>query len=94
MEVVDQKLLTFLIYQQIIQDTLSEAKRYASHELTEKLSSQYLKVIDDLIKCINEKYEKEFFFDRIHHGNEYSFRSIFLAEEEEEEDEKEEEPQN
>lgn len=92
MEVVDQKLLTFLIYQQIIQDTLSEAKRYASHGLTEKLSIQYLKIIDDLIKCINEKHEKEFFFDRIHHGTGFQFRSIFLAEEEEEEDEHE--PQN
>ena len=60
MEVVDQKLLTFLIYQQIIQDTLGEAKRYASHELTKKLSSQYLKVIDDLIQCINEKHKKDF----------------------------------
>ena len=86
MEVVDQKLLTFLIYQQIIQDTLSEAKRYASHGLTEKLSIQYLKIIDDLIQCINEKHEKNFFFDRIHHGTGFQFRSIFLAEEEDKDD--------
>ena len=80
-----------MIYEDIIRDSLINAKRYERYDKTRELSKEYLKVIDELIKCINEKHENDFFFDRIHDGNEYLFRSIFLADEEEEEDMKEEE---
>ena len=50
------------------------------------ISKEYLKVIDELSQCMNEKHEKDFFFDRIRNGNEYLFRSIFLAEEEDDKD--------
>ena len=78
MEVVNHKLITFQIYQQIIQDCLSEAQKYARHQLTKELSNQYLKVIDELIQIINDKHKQDFLLDRIHSGNPYSFRSIYF----------------
>ena len=77
MEVVNHKLITFQIYQQIIQDCLSEAQKYARHQLTKELSNQYLTVIDELIQIINDKHKQDFLLDRIHSGNQYSFRSIY-----------------
>ena len=94
MQTNNDKHTWFMIYEDIIRDSLINAKRYERYDKTRELSKEYLKVIDELIQCINEKHENDFFFDRIHDGNEYLFRSIFLADEEEEEDEKEEEPQN
>ena len=102
MQTNNDKHTWFMIYEDIIRDSLINAKRYERYDKTRELSKEYLKVIDELIQCINEKHEKDFFFDRIRNGNEYLFRSIFLAEEEDDEDrmwevsinDKEEEPQN
>ena len=91
MQTNNDKHTWFMIYEDIIRDSLINAKRYERYDKTRELSKEYLKVIDELIQCINEKHENDFFFDRIHDGNEYLFRSIFLADEEEEEDMKEEE---
>ena len=86
MQTINDKHNWFLIYHDIIQSSLFHAKRYERYDKTRELSKEYLKVIDELIQCINEKHEKDFFFDRIHDGNEYLFRSIFLAEEEDDKD--------
>ena len=102
MQTNNDKHTWFMIYEDIIRDSLINAKRYERYDKTRELSKEYLKVIDELIQCINEKHEKDFFFDRIRNGNEYLFRSIFLAEEEDDEDrmwevsinDKEEEPKN
>ena len=86
MQTNNDKHTWFMIYEDIIRDSLINAKRYERYDKTRELSKEYLKVIDELIQCINEKHENDFFFDRIHDGNEYLFRSIFLAEEEDDED--------
>ena len=86
MQTINDKHNWFLIYHDIIQSSLFHAKRYERCDKTRELSKEYLKVIDELIQCINEKHEKDFFFDRIRNGNEYLFRSIFLAEEEDDKD--------
>ena len=91
MQTNNDKHTWFMIYEDIIRDSLINAKRYERYDKTRELSKEYLKVIDELIQCINEKHKNDFLFDRIHDGNEYLFRSIFLADEEEEEDMKEEE---
>ena len=86
MQTINDKHTWFMIYEDIIRDSLINAKRYERYDKTRELSKEYLKVIDELIQCINEKHEKDFFFDRIRNGNEYLFRSIFLAEEEDDKD--------
>ena len=86
MQTNNDKHTWFMIYEDIIRDSLINAKRYERYDKTRELSKEYLKVIDELIQCINEKHEKDFFFDRIRNGNEYLFRSIFLAEEEDDKD--------
>ena len=86
MQTINDKHNWFLIYQDIIQGSLFQAKRFERWEQRPDISKDYLKVIDELIQCINEKHEKDFFFDRIRNGNEYLFRSIFLAEEEDDKD--------
>ena len=86
MQTNNNKHTWFMIYEDIIRDSLINAKRYERYDKTRELSKEYLKVIDELIQCINEKHEKDFFFDRIRNGNEYLFRSIFLAEEEDDKD--------
>ena len=86
MQTINDKHNWFLIYHDIIQSSLFHAKRFERWEQRSDISKEYLKVIDELIQCINEKHEKDFFFDRIRNGNEYLFRSIFLAEEEDDED--------
>ena len=82
MQTINDKHTWFMIYEDIIRDSLINAKRYERYDKTRELSKEYLKVIDELIQCINEKHENDFFFDRIHDGNEYLFRSIFLADDE------------
>ena len=102
MQTINDKHKWFLMYQDIIQSSLVNAKRFERWERRPEIAKEYLKVIDELIQCINEKHEKDFFFDRIRNGNEYLFRSIFLAEEEDDKDrmwevsinEKEEDEQN
>ena len=64
MEVINHKLITFQIYQQIIQDCLNEAQKYSRHQLTKELSNEYLKVIDELIQIINDKHKQDFLLDR------------------------------
>ena len=86
MQTINDKHNWFLIYHDIIQSSLFHAKRFERWEQRSDISKEYLKVIDELIQCINEKHEKDFFFDRIRNGNEYLFRSIFLAEEEDDKD--------
>ena len=86
MQTINDKHNWFLIYHDIIQSSLFHAKRFERWEQRPDISKDYLKVIDELIQCINEKHEKDFFFDRIRNGNEYLFRSIFLAEEEDDKD--------
>ena len=86
MQTINDKHNWFLIYHDIIQSSLFNAKRFERWEQRLDISKEYLKVIDELIQCINEKHEKDFFFDRIRNGNEYLFRSIFLAEEEDDKD--------
>ena len=87
MQTINDKHNWFLIYHDIIQSSLFHAKRLERWEQRPDISKEYLlKVIDELIQCINEKHENDFFFDRIHDGNEYLFRSIFLAEEEDDKD--------
>ena len=89
MQTINNKHKWFLMYQDIIQSSLVNAKRFELWQRRPEIAKEYLKVIDELIQCINEKHEKDFFFDRIRDGNMYKFRSIFLAEEEDEH-----EPQN
>ena len=86
MQTINDKHNWFLIYQDIIQGSFFHAKRFERWERRPEIAKEYLKVIDELIQCINEKHEKDFFFGRIRNGNEYLFRSIFLAEEEDDKD--------
>ncbi len=72
MQTINDKHNWFLIYHDIIQSSLFHAKRFERWEQRPDISKEYLKVIDELIQCINEKHEKDFFFDRIRNGNETS----------------------
>ena len=52
MQTINDKHTWFMIYEDIIRDSLINAKRYERYDKTRELSKEYLKVIDELIQNI------------------------------------------
>ena len=92
---INSKILSYDIYRKIIFDSLKDAHKYTDElikklspfeppkelleEIKTELSNQYLKVIDELIQCINEKHKKDFIFEPINYFSPCSLRSLFIG---------------